>query len=363
PTSPPAAVAAAVAAAQDYHHTTATHQHLAQVARTAHTDRAYRDTARIGYTELVIDYGNDGPRDSDRALPAADHGRRATLIDFIEHHTGVPSPHIRHQIGEAVYAYSRAPGTDDDPDYFAPPAWDSFFTQWQAEQAERQEILDDAKGAARWDPGPAEHDPHFLTWTTLAEAAEAAAQAQHAADAAAGKSADDVLTEILTGLDTGTDLRDGPLTGQDDDGDDDGGGWGDEPAAGEIRLGGQTSLAGRDYAITDGTTTPTTDPTTATTAHDDPPPREQKQITASPGDTPVTEGATPTPPPGQLRPASQRPPRAAAAVAAAHDAITSLPPREGTGHSGQLTQWPSSGHSPAQHTRDQADDAGPRPLF
>ncbi|MGH3699916.1 MAG: hypothetical protein ACRDQY_10665, partial [Pseudonocardiaceae bacterium] len=216
-----------------------------------------------------------------------------------------------------------------------------------------------AKGAARWDPGPAEHDPHFLTWTTLAEAAEAAAQAQHAADAAAGKSADDILTEILTGLDTGTDLRDGPLTAQDDDGDDDGGGWGDEPAAGEIRLGGRTSLAGRDYTITDGTTTPTT----ATTAHDDPPPREQKQITASPGDTPVTEGATPTPPPGQLRPASQRPPRAAAAVAAAHNALTSLHPREGTGRHGPLTHGATGGHPPAQHTRDQADDTGQLPLL
>ncbi|MEO7194309.1 MAG: hypothetical protein ABIZ05_05725 [Pseudonocardiaceae bacterium] len=112
-----------------------------EIARQANTelDDAWREAVTITNSERLIEYGNDGPYESDRSLPPEDRERRDNAITHISEQTGVPQWYVKGEMLDAVHAYFRAYGTDDDPDYFAPPDWTDLTQRYTAYEA----LLDD----------------------------------------------------------------------------------------------------------------------------------------------------------------------------------------------------------------------------
>ncbi|MGH3867247.1 MAG: hypothetical protein ACRDQ4_14110 [Pseudonocardiaceae bacterium] len=89
-------------------------------------DNAWRLAVTITHAEGLIEYGNDGPYESDRSLPTYDRNLRDYVIAHIAQETGVSTGYLKKEILDTVHDYFRAHGTDDDPDFFAPPNWDDL---------------------------------------------------------------------------------------------------------------------------------------------------------------------------------------------------------------------------------------------
>jgi hypothetical protein len=85
-------------------------------------DRLWRQLCAAAYTIHVRECGNDGRPEDD--LPtseqqaAADHiaGRLSELV-------GIPTGTLHARAADAAFAHGQDPGTDDDPDRYAPPDW------------------------------------------------------------------------------------------------------------------------------------------------------------------------------------------------------------------------------------------------
>jgi hypothetical protein len=89
-------------------------------------DSAWYRAVRITYLNQVIQGGNDGPYETDRSLPEAKRQELTEAVSFIAARTGVSEGYVQYELNEAGYTHGRAPGSDADPDYFAPPDWDLF---------------------------------------------------------------------------------------------------------------------------------------------------------------------------------------------------------------------------------------------
>ncbi|MGH3429623.1 MAG: hypothetical protein ACRDQZ_18985, partial [Mycobacteriales bacterium] len=81
------------------------------------------------------EYGNDGPYECDRYLPAEDRDRKQAAITLISERTNIPTWYVTGHLDDATDDYNHAPGTDDDPDYFAPPNWTELAQQYAARAA------------------------------------------------------------------------------------------------------------------------------------------------------------------------------------------------------------------------------------
>ncbi|MGH3777970.1 MAG: hypothetical protein ACRDRR_19930 [Pseudonocardiaceae bacterium] len=188
----------------------------------------WREAAEITYHERVIDYGNDGRPEDDRALGAHDQARREVNIATIAEQTGMLPGYIRQQLDDAAYAHGRAPGTDADPDHFAPPDWAELTQRGDSAKADAAAVgdqlhagrgdlahdespdpvlwgtgsatvldeLDQARARVEAGDVPAEHEHHHAAYIERLDH-----QAQHAADDAVGGPADAVLDELITDLD------------------------------------------------------------------------------------------------------------------------------------------------------------------
>ncbi len=122
---------------------------------------AWREAAKITYEDFVIGYGNDGPYETDRVLPAADRERQQAAIALIVEQTGVSSGFIRRELLEAAYAEAEALGTDEDPDYFAPPDWEDFAVRWHEGQIVAEAGRHEAALWGRLNNAPAEVQQQF----------------------------------------------------------------------------------------------------------------------------------------------------------------------------------------------------------
>ncbi len=99
------------------------------------TGRAWRAAAAITYREHVMDYGNDGRPEDDRHLSASEVAARAMAVATVAGATGVPEGYVLAQLRAAAVAEGSAPGSDNDPDYLAPPDWETFtdrYKSWSA---------------------------------------------------------------------------------------------------------------------------------------------------------------------------------------------------------------------------------------
>ena len=108
----------------------------AQREREGPTSAAWRSAVAITYHEHVLDYGNDGRTEDDRHLSASEVAARAMAITTIAAATGVPEGYVFAELRAAADTYGSAPGTDNDPDYLAPPDWDTFADQYQTAEAD-----------------------------------------------------------------------------------------------------------------------------------------------------------------------------------------------------------------------------------
>ena len=107
----------------------ATQTTLAPVARptdivdTGHDpDQLWRQLCAAEYKIHIIELGNDGPPEYDRST-AAEQAEAATLADQLTQLVQIPAAGLRTRALEAAYAHGQDPGTDADPDRFAPPNW------------------------------------------------------------------------------------------------------------------------------------------------------------------------------------------------------------------------------------------------
>jgi hypothetical protein len=113
------------------------------------TGRAWRTAAAITYREHVIeDYGNDGRPEDDRHLSPSEVAARAMAVATIAGATGVPEGYVFAELRAAAVAEGSAPGSDNDPDYLAPPNWETFVDQYN--QYETDSV------ALAFEGGPAE---------------------------------------------------------------------------------------------------------------------------------------------------------------------------------------------------------------
>ncbi|MGH3828491.1 MAG: hypothetical protein ACRDQX_15170, partial [Pseudonocardiaceae bacterium] len=122
------------------------------ITRQASTDLdiAWREAVTITNTERLIGYGNDGPYESDRSLPAEDRDRRDSVVTHISGQTGVPTWYLKGEILSAVHTFCQVHGTGDDPDFFAPPGWDDLIQRYAAAHA--ADAAYQAEG--EWDRAP-----------------------------------------------------------------------------------------------------------------------------------------------------------------------------------------------------------------
>jgi hypothetical protein len=105
-------------------------------------DAAWRVALALTHAEQVIRGDNDGHYETDRALPDADRAKLGGCVSLLSEHTGLPAGFLQQKLQEAAYAYGQAPGTDADPDYFAPPNWDALTARWA--KAIEQRVIDAA---------------------------------------------------------------------------------------------------------------------------------------------------------------------------------------------------------------------------
>lgn len=167
----------------------------AQMAAEGPVSEAWRAAVGVTYHEQVLEYGNDGRPEDDRFLTDAEQATRAAAIDLIARATGVSPGYVHSELQDAANAYGRAPGTDYDPDYLAPPDWSEFVSGYERlgfEPAPPEEVdagplvLEDGTTFTADEPAP----------VALTEAGEAEALAG-AWDAQAERMRADVAGDLL----------------------------------------------------------------------------------------------------------------------------------------------------------------------
>ncbi|MBV9163643.1 MAG: hypothetical protein JO281_19295 [Pseudonocardiales bacterium] len=67
-------------------------------------DAAWREAAEIAYEDYVINYGNDGPYETDRVLPAADRARQQAAIALIVEQSGISAGFLHGELLDAAHA-------------------------------------------------------------------------------------------------------------------------------------------------------------------------------------------------------------------------------------------------------------------
>ena len=110
---------------------------------------AWRTAASITYREYVLDYGNDGRPEDDRHLSAGEVAARAMAIATIAGATGVPEGYVFGALRAAADAEGSAQGLDNDPDYLAPPDWETFVEQYEQYDTDSVERALGGAAAAR----------------------------------------------------------------------------------------------------------------------------------------------------------------------------------------------------------------------
>lgn len=103
----------------------------AQMAAEGPVSEAWRAAVGVTYHEQVLEYGNDGRPEDDRFLTDAEQATRTAAVDLIARATGVSPGYVHSELQDAAHAYGRAPGTDYDPDYLAPPDWSEFVSGYE----------------------------------------------------------------------------------------------------------------------------------------------------------------------------------------------------------------------------------------
>jgi hypothetical protein len=76
----------------------------------------------VEYTIYVRERGNDGPPESE--LPTSNQQAEATATaERLSAIVQFPAGTLRARAAGAAFAHGQDPGTDDDPDRYAPPSW------------------------------------------------------------------------------------------------------------------------------------------------------------------------------------------------------------------------------------------------
>lgn len=136
----------------------------AQMAAEGPVSEAWRAAVGVTYHEQVLEYGNDGRPEDDRFLTDAEQATRTAAVDLIARATGVSPGYVHSELQDAANAYGRAPGTDYDPDYLAPPDWSEFVSGYERlgfepappEAVEGPLVLEDGTTFTADEPAPVE---------------------------------------------------------------------------------------------------------------------------------------------------------------------------------------------------------------
>ena len=85
-------------------------------------DQLWRRLCAVEYTIYVRERGNDGPPESE--LPTSNQQAEATATaERLSAIVQFPAGTLRARAAGAAFAHGQDPGTDDDPDRYAPPSW------------------------------------------------------------------------------------------------------------------------------------------------------------------------------------------------------------------------------------------------
>lgn len=93
-------------------------------------EQAWRELCAAEYKSYIIGYGNDGDPRNDIS-PARHDERAADLAERLSQQVSIPPVELRGRASDAAYAHGQDPGTDHDPDRFAPPDWAEWGAQAQ----------------------------------------------------------------------------------------------------------------------------------------------------------------------------------------------------------------------------------------
>jgi hypothetical protein len=96
-------------------------------------EQLWRNLCATEYRVYLVGYGNDGDPRNDLS-PARHHERAADLADRLSRQVSIPSQELRGRASEAAYLHGQDPGTDYDPDRFAPPVWSQLANDSACEE-------------------------------------------------------------------------------------------------------------------------------------------------------------------------------------------------------------------------------------